>query len=127
VRRRQSSPNFVSCRYGGADDFKPTEHWVKTICAVALLLAAVPVLGHEQKVILQASELVPWCRAQAEARYIAKSITPYQWTASYHDSGNMLFVEGKLRVHGDDVPVRCRIASGAREEFGTIQIDDSSL
>lgn len=79
--------------------------------------------GHD-RTINQASELVPWCRSEAESRYIARNITPYQWTASYHDSSNVLYVEGKLRVHGDDVAVRCRIARGAREGYAVIEIDD---
>ena len=40
---------------------------------------------------------------------------------------NILYVDRKLRVHGADATVRCRIAAGAREEYGTIEIDDSSL
>lgn len=79
--------------------------------------------GHE-RTIDQASDLVPWCRSEAESRYIARNITPYQWAASYHDSSNVLYVEGRLRVHGDDVAVRCRIARGAREDYAIIEIDD---
>ena len=82
---------------------------------------------HHDRTINQASELVAWCRSEAEARYIAKNITPYQWTASYHDDSNVLYVDGKLRVHNDDVVVRCRIARGARVEYGVIEIDDPSL
>ena len=81
----------------------------------------------EQREIRQASELLPWCKAEAEARYVAKNITPYQWTASHYEDGNMLRVEGRLRVHGDDVSVRCRIARGAREQYATIEIDDPEL
>ena len=75
----------------------------------------------------QASDLVPWCESEAKARYIGRNITPYQWTASYHDSGDVLVVDGKLRVHGDDVPAHCRSARGAREQFATIAIDDPGL
>ena len=103
------------------------ENSVKTFGAILVLTAALSAFGHEHRVISQASDLVPWCNAEAEARYVAKNITPYNWTASYHDDNNILYVEGKLRVHGHDVTVRCRIATGAREEYGTIEIDDSSL
>src|SRR5262245_31002026 len=102
--------------------------------AVAALFASAgssPAAGdqesHHSRIIDQPSELVPWCRSEAEARYIAKSITPYQWTASYHDDSNVLYVDGKLRVHGDDVAVRCRIARGARTQYAIIEIDDPSL
>jgi hypothetical protein len=82
---------------------------------------------YHDRIINQASELVPWCRAEAEYRYIAKNITPYQWTASYHDDSNVLYVDGKLRVHGDDVAIRCRIARGAPVQYAIIEIDDPSL
>lgn len=80
-----------------------------------------------QRMINRASELVPWCRSEAESRYVARNITPYQWTASYHDRSNVLYVEGRLRVHGDDVAVRCRIARGSRDSYATIEIDDPIL
>jgi hypothetical protein len=32
-----------------------------------------------------------------------------------------------LRVHGEDVVVRCRVARGAREEYATIEINDPTL
>lgn len=84
--------------------------------------------GHDgDRVIHQGSELVDWCKSEAEARYIAKNITPYQWSASYHDQSNVLYVDGRLRVHDNDVTVSCRIASGARERYATIEIDDPGL
>jgi hypothetical protein len=92
------------------------------------LAVAAPTLAHDHtRVIDQASELVPWCKAEAESRYVARNITPYQWAASYHERSNVLYVDGRLRVHGDDVAVRCRIARGAREDYATIEIDDPSL
>ena len=93
-----------------------------------LMFASTVAYGREDdRIIDQASDLVPWCKAEAEARYVAKAITPYQWTASYRDDGNMLLVDGKLRVHDDDVAVHCRIARGARERYASVQIDDASL
>lgn len=81
---------------------------------------------HHQ-VIDRASQLVPWCRAEAEERFVAKGLTPYQWSASYHDRGKMLHVSGRLRVEGRDVEVRCRIARGSNDHYATIEIDDDRL
>ena len=101
---------------------------MKRALMILLLLVALPVSAHrDERVISQASELEPWCKSEVEARYVAMNITPYQWAASYHDSSNILYVDGRLRVHGDDITVRCRIARGAREEYGTIEIDDPAL
>jgi hypothetical protein len=107
---------------------------MKRLMAVLAMAAAPAFAGESQfepprneRTFELASELVPWCKSEAEARYVAKNVTPYQWTARYHDSGNVLVVEGRLRVHGDDVAVNCRIARGARERYATIEIDDPSL
>jgi len=94
-----------------------------------LLLFAVPAWGHDpddhhDREVHQASELVPWCRQEAEARYIGRGETTHQWSARHSDRGNMLSVEGRLRVEGRDVQVKCRIARGAREQYATIEIDD---
>lgn len=74
-------------------------------------------------VVHQASELVSWCEAEARAHFVGRGATPYQWTASYHERGNVLHVAGRLRVDGDDIAVRCRIARGARLQHGIIEID----
>jgi hypothetical protein len=104
--------------------------------AALLMIVALPAFAHDrdkvvvpeqERVINLATELLPWCRYEAESRYIAKNITPYQWSASYHDRSNVLYVNGRLRVHGDDIAVRCRIARGARERYAIIEIDDPTL
>lgn len=102
---------------------------MRLITAMALSVLTFPVGAqyYQELVFNQASELVPWCKSEAEARYIAAGITPYQWTSRYYDRSNVLYVEGKLRVNGNDVAVTCKIARGARERYATIQIDDPSL
>ena len=97
---------------------------------LATLLLAGPTQGYDpafERTIHRASELAPWCRDEAEARYVAKGLTPYQWTASYHDRNGVLHVKGNLRVDGETIEVRCRIAQGARERYATIEIDDPRL
>ena len=98
--------------------------------AMLLLLVATPAWGHgpgpdgNEREIHSASELVPWCRQEAEARYVGRGESTRQWSARYSDRGNTLSVEGRLRVEGRDVKVQCRIARGAREQYATIEIDD---
>src|SRR5688500_2639282 len=97
-----------------------------------IMIFAFPALAHDKDhdkdiVIYQESELLLWCESEAKARYIARGLAPYQWTASYHNRSNVLYVNGRLRVHGDNVNVRCRIARGAREQYATIEIDDPAL
>ena len=98
---------------------------------VMLLAASLPFAAsahdQEHRVVYQASDLVPWCRDEATARYVGRNITPYNWTASYHDRSNILYVDGRLRVHDSDVDVHCRLASGARLEYAVIEIDDPAL
>lgn len=107
------------------------------VLATLLAMAVAPVFAHdiqgdhdsdhEEIVFSQASELLPWCRAEAEARYVGRGITPYQWTGRYHDAFNVLYAEGKLRVHGDDVAVNCRVARNALERYAVIEIFDPTL
>ena len=101
---------------------------MKVLLTAIALAVSVPAVAHDHhRVIYYASDLVPWCRDEAQAPYIAKNITPYNWTSSYHDSGGMLYVDGKIRVHEADVEVHCRIASGARLEYAVVEIDDPDL
>ena len=99
---------------------------IATLWWVALPALASDPAGYDphEREISQASELVPWCRQEAEARFVARGERTYQWSASYSDRGNALAVEGRLRVEGRDVAVTCRIARGARERYATIDIQD---
>lgn len=98
------------------------------VLAMIFALCVASAFGHDrERTISQASDLAPWCQHEAEARYVARSMPTYQWTASYHDSGDIFVVDGKLRVHGDDVAIHCRIARGAREEYAAIEIEDATL
>jgi len=102
------------------------KHIVLVALAVVSSTAAAHDTGHE-RVFQQASELAPWCKSETEARYIALGFTPYQWASSYHDASNVLYVNGRLRVHDADVVVRCRVARGAREQYAIIEIDDPTM
>jgi len=101
---------------------------MKTPLLLVPLLAALPAMAHEivpyerERVFTGASQLVPWCRQEAQAHFTARGLPTYQWTASYQDRGNVLHVEGQLRVDGRNVQVRCWIARGAREHLANIEI-----
>ncbi|WP_407353291.1 hypothetical protein [Luteimonas sp. R10] len=94
------------------------------IFACSLQLAAQP--HHHELEFSQASELLPWCEAEARAHFVGKGVTTYQWTGRYYDKGNVLFVEGKLRANGNDVPVACRVARGGRERYAIVEINEST-
>jgi hypothetical protein len=102
------------------------KHVILIALSLVVSTAAAHDTGHE-RVLYQASELVPWCKSETEARYVALGFTPYQWASSYHDASNVLYVDGRLRVHDADVVVRCRIARGAREQYAIIEIDDPTM
>lgn len=90
-----------------------------------LLVGAAPAQAlREERIVHSASQLQALCREQAEARYAGAGEPVYQWTGSHHDYANTLFAEGKLRVDGRDVAVKCRSARNARERHITVEFDD---
>jgi hypothetical protein len=99
---------------------------MKSSVALILVLTASPAMAHhEETPINSGSELRDWCKEESEAAIIGKGMTPYNWTASYWDQGNMLMVKGKWRVNGSDVTVECRIARGAQARFGVMSLQDA--
>ena len=64
-------------------------------------------------------ERLPWCKAKGESTC--------QWTALYHDKSSVLYVEGKPRMHGDDVPVRCGLPGRGREADAPVEMDDPKV
>ncbi len=108
----------------------------KSRLAIAALLCTLPVAtavaqdaahvhpDHHERVIGQASELEPWCREQTRARYVARGEQVYQWTSRYSDRGQVLQVEGSLRVADRRVRAVCTIARGARERHASLTLED---
>src|ERR1700732_2784750 len=82
-------------------------------------------LDREDTPINSGSELRDWCKEESEATLIGKGLTPFNWSASYWDQGNVLMATGKWRVNGSDVTVECRIAQGAEARFAMMSIQDS--
>ena len=73
-------------------------------------------------VFAAASQLLSWCEQEAGAQYAGQGVTTYQWTGRHFESGNTLHAEGKIRAGGEDVPVTCLAARGARERHATVRI-----
>lgn len=101
------------------------------LIAAVLASASGPVGSQDpyylDRTVHHAGDLIGWCRAEAEARYAARGMPTYQWTSSHVERGNTLFVDGRLRADGVDVPVHCRIARGAQLRYASIEIDDPRI
>ena len=97
----------------------------RLIVLVPLLVASSAMATHhEDKPINSGSELRDWCKAESEATFIGRGLTPSNWTASYSDQGNVLMVKGQWRINGGEVSVECRIARGAEARFATMSIQE---
>lgn len=98
---------------------------MKKICLAAALLCATfgaAAQSSNEIVFTQSSQLMQWCHEEAKAHFAGKGEATYQWTANHYNKGNTLVVEGQLRTDKGDVPVTCRVASGAREKYATVQV-----
>lgn len=84
-------------------------------------------LQYEHEIVFNsAGQLLSWCEQEARAYYAGQGVTTYQWTGRYFESGNTLHAEGNIRANGNDVPVKCLVAKGARERHAVIKIDPES-
>ena len=92
---------------------------------LAALLTVIPLppsATRDDIVLYEASDLVGYCRSEAEAYYVGKGYVTYQWAASHKSRGNVLYVSGRLRVERDDVEVACRLPKGARLTYMTVEV-----
>ena len=98
---------------------------MSVVLAAALLtqVALPPSARRDDIVVFAASQLVAPCREEAEAYYVGKGHTTYQWAASHKSRGNVLYVEGRLRVDQDDVQVKCRLPQGGRLTYMVLEVD----
>lgn len=100
------------------------------VAVFALAFAGASIAGSDRPVqhpeheiaFTAASQLLPWCEQEARAHYAGQGVTTYQWTGRHFERGNTLHAEGKIRAGGEDVPVTCLAARGARERHATVRI-----
>jgi prepilin-type processing-associated H-X9-DG protein len=93
---------------------------------IAALFVAVelPTSGYRDGIVVQeASELVAHCREEATAYFVGHGRATHQWTASHKSRGNVLYVDGRLRVEGNDVRVACNLPRGARLTYMTLEVE----
>lgn len=96
---------------------------MSTLLAVLLTVITLPPSAKRDDIVLfEASDLVGYCRSEAEAYYVGKGHVTYQWAASHKSRGNVLYVDGRLRVDHDDVQVKCRLPRGARLTYMTLEV-----
>ena len=81
---------------------------------------------HPEIIFTSAGQLLGWCEQEARAHFAGQGVTTYQWTGRHFESGNTLHAEGKIRANGNDLPVKCLAAKGARERHAVIKINFKS-
>lgn len=90
---------------------------------VLLTVVTLPPSAHRDDVVVyEASELVDYCRVEAEAYFVGQGYAIYQWAASHKSNGNTLLVNGRLHVGHEDVEVKCRVPRGARLTYMTLEV-----
>jgi hypothetical protein len=92
------------------------------LCSALLSVSFAAIADSDDIPINNGSELLDWCRQESEARFVGAGKQAYNWTARHVERGNLLVVEGKWRVEGNDLAVECRVARGARREYATMDL-----
>lgn len=96
----------------------------RAVCLV-LLLCPLAVQADDEDIPINAgSELRDWCKAETQANFVGMNVTPYNWSASWWDEGNMLIVKGSWLVRDKAVAVECRVARGALRKYAVYEIAD---
>lgn len=97
----------------------------RTMALLALFLSSSAWAAHPgDQPINTASELRDWCKEASQAALIAKGLTPFNWTASYSDSGSILTVKGQWRIEGSAVGVECHTARGDAARSATMSLQE---
>jgi hypothetical protein len=91
---------------------------------LALMLMAFGACAYEEddEPIESASTLRDWCKEESAAYFVAQGEAPYNWSASWHDEGNVLIAEGEWLVGHAHVTVSCRVMRGARKKDAVYEI-----
>lgn len=94
----------------------------RTACLAVLLFSIAAQADDEDVPINVGSELRDWCKAETQAHFVGMNVTPYNWSASWWEEGNMLIVKGSWLVRNKAVAVECRVARGALRKYAVYEI-----
>jgi len=95
---------------------------------LAVLIGVVPTTCLASKAgsgsMQSSTELLEWCEAKTRSHYAGKGITPYNWSASWWEEGNVLFVRGSCRIESEYVTVECHVMRGATKQHAKFKVVD---
>jgi hypothetical protein len=92
--------------------------------AFALMASSAMAGHHDEMVINSATELRDWCKEESEATLVGRGLSPFNWTASYWDQGNILMVKGQWRTEGANLIVECSVARGAQARLASLSVHE---
>ncbi len=77
--------------------------------------------------INNSSDLKEWCKNKSAEHFIARDITPYNWSVSWQTKGNILHVKGHWKIDGIRQVVKCRILKGAERKYAVMEMPSQTL
>ena len=92
---------------------------------ILVYLLSFPLLANnEEKPINNSSELKYWCKNKSAEHYLAKGITPYNWTESWWTEGEIIYVTGTWKINSNKQIVKCRVRKGVAEKYAILEFVD---
>jgi len=101
---------------------------MKTILILYSFLFSTFVLADDGMLpIVNTTALQEWCKNKSAGHFLAKDITPYNWSFSHWTKGNVLHVKGHWKINGSKQIVNCRILKDAERKYAIIEMPSQTL
>ena len=98
-----------------------------TLIFYIIFFSAFVMANEEEIPIKNTSELQSWCITKSKQHFLAKNITPYNWTSSRWTKGNVLNVKGQWKINNKAQIVNCRILNGAAKKYAIIEMPSQTI
>lgn len=96
---------------------------MKTLVVIYIMLFAVSSYAYGEEIQFNTSaDLKSWCKNESAEYFLAKDKTPFNWSASEWNEGNIINVKGSWKVGVVEFVVKCRVRKGLQEKQAVISI-----
>ncbi|MCL6417356.1 hypothetical protein MIB92_16980 [Aestuariirhabdus sp. Z084] len=92
---------------------------------LSILSQEVPIDSQGFKHVMDtASTLSIWCKSKSAQHFLAKNLTPENWSGNTWIDGNFFQVEGSWTVDRQTYLVSCRARKGVAEKYATMNLTE---
>ncbi len=99
---------------------------MKTLLIIFTLITTTSIAQSSEININTPIEAEAWCKSKSTEYFLAKKLTPSNWSSSLRNEGDIINIKGYWKANNIEYIVKCRIEKGLKEKSALITINEKT-